>query len=246
LCNDNLSGIALSVFLSEQLLRQPSRYSYRFLFIPGTIGAITWLARNEADAFRIKAGLVLACLGDDGNITYKKTRQGAAEIDRAAAHVLRHSDEDYEIVDFSPYGYDERQFSSPGFNLAVGSLSRTPHGRFAQYHTSADNLDFIKPARLADSLDKCARVLRVLDGNRTYLNQNPKCEPQLGRRGLYRLFGGRAETKAAEMALLWVLNLSDGNHSLLDIAERSDLAFAAVRTAADALEQHGLLKQKPA
>src|SRR6185369_1354952 len=145
--------------------------------------------------------------------------------------------------EFSPYGYDERQYSSPGFNLAVGSLSRTPHSRFPEYHTSADNLDFVKAPKLADSYAKCLSFLFVLDQNRTYVNQNPKCEPQLGKRGLYRLFGGRAETKTAEMAMLWVLNLSDGNHSLLDIAERSDLSFNVIKEAADALEQHDLLKR---
>src|SRR5207247_7363599 len=111
-----------------------------FLFIPGTLGAITWLALNEATASQIKHGLVLACFGDDGKVTYKKTRQDNAEIDRAAEHALRQSGGDYEIIDFSPYGYDERQSSSPGFNLAVGSLSRTAWGPFPEYHTSADDV----------------------------------------------------------------------------------------------------------
>jgi aminopeptidase-like protein len=236
-----LSGIALSVYLAKYLAGCSRRYSYRFLYIPGTIGAITWLALNETNVPRIKNGLVLACVGDAGSITYKKSRQGDAEIDRVMGYVLKHSGDDFRTMEFSPYGYDERQFSSPGFNIPVGSLARTPHGQFPEYHTSADSLDFVKPEKLADSLSKCLTVLSVLDDNRRYVNNNPKCEPQLGRRGLYRLFGGRAETREIEMALLWVLNFSDGGHSLLDIAERSGLSFQSIRKAAQVLEQHNLL-----
>ena len=243
LCNDNLSGIALVTWLAKQLSLLRPRYSYRFLFIPGTIGSISWLCLNEHQVHNIKHGLVVACVGDQGRSTYKKSRRGNAEIDRAVGHVLRHSGADYEILDFSPYGYDERQYCSPAFDLPVGCFSRTPHGRFPEYHTSADDLSLVHPAALADSLSKCLTVVKVLEGNRTYVNQNPKGEPQLGRRGLYRLVGGHAESGLEEMAVLWVLNLSDGTHSLLDIAERSGLAFDSVRTAAEVLIEHDLLNE---
>jgi aminopeptidase-like protein len=198
---------------------------------------------NESQVARIKHGLVLANVGDAGRSTYKKSRRGDAEIDRAVIHVLQHSGEDYEVIDFSPYGYDERQFCSPGFNLPVGNLMRTPHGRFPEYHTSADNLDFVQPPYLANSFVKCLTVLTVLENNLTYLNQNPKCEPQLGKRGLYRAIGG-PEGKTDELAMLWVLNLSDGNHSLLDIAMRSGYPFNTVKRAADLLREHSLLKER--
>lgn len=243
LCNDNLSGMVLVTFLARYLASQSPRYSYRFIFIPGTIGSITWLALNEKKASRIKHGLVVACVGDPGNMTYKRSRRGDAEIDRAVSHVLEHSGQEYEIVDFSPYGYDERQYCSPGFNLPVGSLTRTPHGRYPEYHTSADNLELVQPEYLADSLEKYLEVIRVLEGNKRYLNMNPKCEPQLGKRGLYGAFGGRKDASQYELAMLWVLNLSDGNHSLLDIADRSGLKFENVQEAADLLVQHGLLKE---
>jgi aminopeptidase-like protein len=242
LCNDNLSGMALATFLAKTLGQMPRRYAYRFLFIPGTIGSITWLALNEAKVVHIKHGLVVACVGDRGSLTYKKSRQGDAEIDRAAVHVLKHSGQAHEIVEFSPYGYDERQYCSPGFNLAVGSLTRTPHGRYPEYHTSADNLDLVQPEYLADSLAKYLAVLQVLEHNCTYRNTNPRCEPQLGRRGLYSAFGGRKETKASEMAMLWLLNLSDGSHSLLDIAERSGMQFHIISAVAMVLQEHGLLE----
>ncbi|HXG22425.1 MAG TPA: DUF4910 domain-containing protein [Methylomirabilota bacterium] len=243
LCNDNLSGMALATLLAQSLRSLSLRYSYRFLFIPGTIGSITWLCLNESQVARIKHGLVLANVGDAGRSTYKKSRRGDAEIDRAVIHVLQHSGEDYEVIDFSPYGYDERQFCSPGFNLPVGNLMRTPHGRFPEYHTSADNLDFVQPPYLANSFVKCLTVLTVLENNLTYLNQNPKCEPQLGKRGLYRAIGG-PEGKTDELAMLWVLNLSDGNHSLLDIAMRSGYPFNTVKRAADLLREHSLLKER--
>lgn len=245
LCNDNLSGVTVATFLAKHLQDARLRYSYRFLFIPGTIGSITWLSRNEDPVKRIRHGLVLTCLGDRGHITYKKSRKGNAEIDRAMAHVLKHSGHDYEIEDFSPYGYDERQYCSPGFNLSVGCLMRTPHGKFPEYHSSADNLKLMAPDSLADSLLTCLRVFEALENNRHYCNQNPKCEPQLGRRGLYRAMGGHRDEKLQETAMLWVLNQSDGNHSLLDIAERSGLSFETICDAAALLLQHDLLRELP-
>lgn len=245
LANDNLSGIAVAVELARHLASSPRRYSYRFLFIPGTIGSITWLSQNEDAVARIRHGLVLTCLGDPGNITYKRSRRGDAEIDRAFIHVLKETGEAHGIVEFSPYGYDERQYCSPGFNLPVGAMMRSPHGEFIQYHTSADNLDFIQAEALADSLSKCKEVIDVLEHNLFYINLNPKCEPQLGRRGLYGAVGGATHAKGWEMAILWVLNLSDASHSLLDIAERSGLSFSLIRTATDALVRHGLLQEVP-
>lgn len=243
LCNDNLSGIAIATFLAKHLAMQERRYSYRFVFLPGTIGPITWLCLHESQVQKIKHGLVLALLGDPGLTTYKKSRQGDAEIDRIVTHVLQHSGSLYNIVDFSPYGYDERQYCSPGFNLPVGNLMRTPNGCFPEYHTSADNLDFVTPISLADSWEKCRSVVETVEGNKTYTNQNPKCEPQLGRRGLYRAISGQAERGQQEMAIFWVLNLSDGKHSLLDIAERAAMPFPVIKKAADALNAHQLLKE---
>ncbi|HEY6345740.1 MAG TPA: DUF4910 domain-containing protein [Bryobacteraceae bacterium] len=242
LANDNLSGLAVATFLARMLSGQDHAYSYRFLFIPGTIGAITWLARNREAAARIRHGLVLACLGDPGGFHYKKSRQGHAEIDRAVAHVLRHHTEGSEVLDFSPFGYDERQYCSPGFNLAAGCLMRSMGGSFPEYHTSADNLDFIRPLQLAGSLRVCAAILDVLENNQRFLNQNPYGEPQLGRRNLYPSAGGGP--LAAELpARLWVLNLSDGQHSLLDIAERSGIPFPEIRRAAEILCQGGVLSE---
>lgn len=243
LCNDNLSGVVITAFLAKHLSTLSLRNSYRFLFIPGTIGSITWLSLNESGLSRIRNGLVLACVGDAGKSTYKKSRRGNVEMDRAVQHVLKHSGDDYKIQEFSPYGYDERQFCSPGFDLPVGCLMRTPFAQFPEYHTSADNLDFVKPAALADSYAKVVSILSVLEHNRTYLNLNPKCEPQLGKRGLYRNMGGSSDESVDELAILWALNQSDGKHSLLDIAEKSGIPFIQIKKAVDVLLSNNLLRE---
>ncbi len=244
LANDNLSGIAVATFLAEMLSRRARQYSYRFLFAPGTIGAITWLARNREAVDRVRHGLVLTGIGDSGSFHYKKGRRGDAEIDRAAAHILRHFTKNPEVLEFSPYGYDERQFCSPGFNLPVGCLMRSVWGTFPEYHTSADNLEFVHPEKLAESLRVCAGIVDVLENNRTYRNLNPYCEPQLGKRDLYRATGGSSIGDEVH-ARLWVLNFSDGQHSLLDIAERSGIAFPAILDAAALLREAGLLEEVP-
>ncbi|MEU1492378.1 DUF4910 domain-containing protein [Streptomyces sp. NPDC005776] len=255
LANDNLSGIAVAVFLARALAELTPYYTYRFIFAPGTIGAITWLARNRervngASPARaeprargsVQHGLVLACAGDPGQLTYKQSRRGDAEIDRVMRHVLAASERPHNIKEFSPYGYDERQYCSPGFDLGVGSLSRTPYAGYPEYHTSADDLDFVSPEAMADTLAVCREACSVLDRNRRYVNLSPYGEPQLGRRGLYDSLGGRSDAQQAQMAMLWVLSLSDGEHGLLDIAERSGLPFDTVAVAAGALHGAGLIK----
>jgi aminopeptidase-like protein len=240
LCNDNLSGIVLTTYIAKYLSSLALNYSYRFLYIPETIGAITWLHQNEEKVKNIKHGLVLTCLGDPGNSTYKKSRQGNAEIDDAVINVLKHSGDDFQVVDFFPSGSDERQFCSPGFNLPFGSLVRTLYGRFPEYHTSDDNLSFVKPEYLADSFSKFLSTIYILENNKTFENLNPKCEPQLGKRGLYtRTKPGSKEIDARR----WVLNFSDGQYSLMDISKRSGLSFTLIKEAADILLRAGLLKE---
>jgi aminopeptidase-like protein len=240
LCNDNLSSLAVATFLARALAGRSLRYTYRFLFVPGTIGAITWLARNEARIDRIRRGLVLACLGDPGPFTYKRSRSGRSATDRTVEHVLAHAGHRWQVREFSPYGYDERQYCSPGFDLPVGRLSRSPHNEFPEYHTSADNLDFVRPESLAESFAVLGRIVDAFEHDRRYVNLNPKCEPQLGRRGLYAAVGG-SDRSRREMAILWVLNQADGRRSLLDIAECAQQPFEIINDAAVLLEQHGLL-----
>ncbi len=245
MCNDNLSGVVVTAAIVECLLKMNLRYSYRFLFIPETIGSITWLAQNQANTARIKHGLVALCLGDSANMTYKKSRRGDATIDRAVARVFADSGESHTVIDYTPTQSDERQYCSPGFNLPVGTLTRTPFAQFDEYHTSGDNLEFVRPEFLADSLDKYLSALYILEHNRTYLSTNPFCEPQLGKRGLYLSLGSQKRKDQAVVAMKWVLNLSDGEHDLLEIAGRSGFAFHLIKEASELLCSHGLLEVAP-
>ncbi|MGH3431945.1 MAG: DUF4910 domain-containing protein, partial [Thermocrispum sp.] len=157
-------------------------------------------------------------------------------------YVLRTAERPHQVVAFAPYGYDERQYCSPGFNLPVGSLTRTSYAAYPEYHTSADNPEFVRPDALADTLEVLREVAGVLDRNRRYRSLNPYGEPQLGKRGLYDSLGGRSDAKAAQLAMLWVLNLADGEHTLLDVAERAGLPFDSVHAAAQALREAALVK----
>lgn len=241
LCNDNLSGVALLTHLAAGLKEKNLKYSYRFLFIPETIGAITWLALNEDNVSKIKCGLVVTCVGDSGIPTYKRTRKVGSYLNDVVEKVLEDSCEPYNIVDFFPVGSDERQFSSPGFQMEIGSLMRTMYTKFEEYHTSADNLEFINANSLEDSLKRYQDIVHVLEGNEVFASTNPKCEPQLGKRGLYSLLGAKKEENYDKNSMFWILNFSDGEHSLLEISKRSGIAFKKLRKTADILQNHNLI-----
>ncbi|MCV0410565.1 DUF4910 domain-containing protein [Nitrosopumilus sp.] len=260
MCNDNLSGVSLLTFLAKYLLNKKLKFSYRFLFIPETIGAITWLSINEKKIDRIKGGLVATCLGDSGHITYKKTRDGNSMIDKIVENILKESGEKYEIIDFFPAGSDERQFSSPGFNLPIGSITRTLYGKFPEYHTSADNLDFVHPKNFQSTFEKYLSVIFELEEHfggsslskstqkhtkKTELmfkNIYPKCEPNLGKRGLYDMIGAKKDGMKDKMPIFWVLNFSDGENSLLDISQRSKIELSDIKLAAKRLVESGLIQ----
>lgn len=241
LANDNLSGVAVAVHLAAFLRTRKTRYSYRFLFCPTTIGSVAWLALNQAHLGRIRHGLVLALLGDSGPLQYKKSRSGDRPIDRVSWHVLRNEFPGAQLRGFAPWGYDERQFCSPGINLPVGRLTRTPNGEFDEYHTSADNPDLLSAASLGGAWLACVKIFEALEADRRYINLSPMGEPQLGSRGLYRAMGGHRGIAQQQLALLWMLNQSDGGTSVLDIAERSNLPINLLADAALASEKAGLL-----
>ena len=239
LANDNLSGIVVLWAIARTLAHQQLNHTYRMLWSPGTLGPLCWLSRNLQKLNRVHHGLVVSCVGDRGPLRYKRSRQREAVIDRASAYVL--SREAGSIVtDWQPSGGDERQYCSPGFDLPVGTLSRTPHGLFPQYHSSADDLALVTPEALASSFRTALAIIDLVETNVCYRNRSPYGEPQLGRRGLYQSV---PDGTNPETAFLWVLNLSDGAHDLLEIAERSGLPFEVIRDAAVILEQHDLLEK---
>jgi aminopeptidase-like protein len=241
LCNDNLSGISLCVYLIRHLMQQKCRYSYRFVFAPTTIGSIVWLAKNESNVHKIKHGLVCTLVGDTSNFTYKRSRQQNTEIDQIVEYVLQ--SKAHKVIDFFPFGYDERQFCSPGFNLPVGCLTRATYGKYPEYHTSADNLELVKASALQESLEVFQEVIHVLEANKKFINQSPKCEVQLGKRGLYTDIGASSQNIDSQLALLWILNASDGSQSLLNIARKANMKFDDIKNAADRLIECGLLKE---
>jgi aminopeptidase-like protein len=256
MCNDNLSGVSLVTFLAKSISNLKPTYSYRFLFIPETIGAITWLSKNEKILSKIKSTLVVTCVGDKGISCYKKTKNGNSTLDIIVKRVLEESKDEFKIVDFFPYGSDERQFSSPGINIQTGSLTRTPYNHFSEYHTSADNLEFMSKTHLADSFKKYYKIFELLekenldiknikkisknDKNEHYINSNPKCEPNLGRRGLYRTLHNKS-IKMSDLAIFWILNYSDGFHSLSEISDLSKIDYNIIKENVKILEEKNLV-----
>jgi aminopeptidase-like protein len=238
LANDNLSGVVLLWALAKTLARQRLRYTYRLLWSPGTLGPLCWLSRNFERLDVIRHGLAVCCVGDPGPLRYKRSRRESATIDRAGAHVVGGSPGGI-VTPWEPLGGDERQYCAPGFDLPVGVLSRTPHGLFPEYHSSSDNLDFVAADALASAYRAALEIIDLVEANRRYVNKSPYGEPQLGRRGLYQ---SAPDGTHPEAAMLWVLSLSDGDRDLLAVAERSGLPFEAIRHAATALEQHGLIE----
>ena len=244
LANDNLSGLVVTRRLAQILARVPRRWTYRFVWAPGTVGSIAFLAQHRDILSTIKGGLVVAGVGDSGAVSYKRSRSARGEIDRIVERVLRKRGKKFRLLPFSPDGYDERQYNSPGIAVEVGRLSRTPWGTYPQYHTSGDDLQFLSPASLAASLEIALMLCDELENGVYYRNLRPECEPQLGRRGLYAALGGHRGRDERESAMLWLLNLSDGKHSLKDVEEESGLNGELLREMAGILQEHGLLSRE--
>lgn len=242
LANDNASGLAVAALLAEALRREKPRLSYRFVFAPATIGSITWLAQHADIARALRGGLVIGLLGDAGALTYKRSRRGNTELDHIAARVVRELDAAARVADYSPYGYDERQFCSPGFDLPVGRLTRSSNGEYPEYHSSGDNLQLMRIESLTQSIQATAAIVSRIDANDRLRNRAPMCEPRLGNRGLFRSTGGTSP-RDFEYAILWLLNQADGTHGVADIAAVSGLPTALVEQAAQALLSAGLLEQ---
>jgi aminopeptidase-like protein len=243
LANDNVSGLVVAAALAQWLSSKPRKYTWRVVFAPGTIGSLCWLRNNEPNLNRVEHGLVIGLLGDSAPWTYKRSRRGCAPIDEIVPYVIGGMNPRSRVIDFEPYGYDERQLCSPGFNLPVGRLTRSVNDGYREYHSSADDLKLIYAESLLQSLDALKAIAEIVETNRRYFNLAPKGEPRLGKRGLYGSMGGTSPA-TSELAMLWVLNQSDGARSLLDIAGRSGLDFETIRTAANALENARLLSER--
>ncbi len=223
LANNELSGPLVSAFIYKILKNKKNlKYSYRFVFVPETIGSICLLAdKGEFFKKNLIAGFVITCIGDKGIYTYKRSRCGNSLSDRAAELVLEQTEDNFNLVDFFPSGSDERQYCSPGFNLPVGSMMKTMYAKYSEYHTSADNKNFISFESMEHAVNKYLDIIELIERNDKYINLLPNCEPQLGKRGLYPTLGSQKITENFVDGMMWILNLADGKHDLIDISRRS-------------------------
>ena len=246
LANNELSGPLVSAFIYSKLKEKKDlKYTYRFAFVPETIGSICLLSQ-QGENFKTNmiAGFNITCIGDDGNFTYKKSRQGNCLTDRASQLILNQTEKEFNLVDFFPSGSDERQYCSPGFNLPVGSVMRTMYGVFPEYHTSADNKDFISFSAMEESVNKYLDIIELIEKNDFYINRIPNCEPQLGKRGLYPTIGGQKGKKSSLEGMMWLLNLCDGQHDLIDISIRSKIDVKDLYPILDKLIENKIITRK--
>lgn len=252
LCNDNLSGVVMSAYLARILSEKKElRYSYRFIFIPETIGAITWLAHNEDVQRKIEGGLVVTCVGDDNPFVYKRTRNGNCLIDRVCEKALEDSGMKYRVMDYYPGGSDERQYGSLGINLPIGSLVRglyltdtIPPLPYKEYHTSADNLEYVKPKNLEESLNVYLKIVDYIEKNRKYISMNMKGEPFLSKHQLGLKVGSGKGVYHLDVAIRFLMCYSDGQDDLIEIAKKARRSVEDVYEAAVMLEAAGLIKEE--
>jgi aminopeptidase-like protein len=244
MANNELSGPLATAFLYRALAERPRRLTYRFVFLPETIGSLAYLQMRGAHLReRLDAGFVVTCVGLDAPLVYKRSRHGRSVGDRAASYVLCRIGEGHRVVDFTPASFssDERQYCSPGFDLPVGAISREAIGRYPEYHTSLDNADLIGWDALVGTVDALLATCEALEANVTLKNLSPYGEPNLGKRGLYPTLGASRDRRLMIDATVWLLNLADGAHDLLAIAERSGMDLALLADRARACEGAGLL-----
>lgn len=245
MANNELSGPLVAAFIYDALKdRKNLKYTYRFVFVPETIGAIYMLSKHgEYWKKNLHAGFVLTCIGNPANFTYKKSRQGNSISDRAALTILEQTEEDFNLVEFFPNGSDERQYCSPGFNLPMGSLMRTMYAVYPEYHTSADNKNFISFEAMEGSVNKYLEIIELIERNEKYINTMPYGEPQLGKRGLYPTFTQTGNDDYVR-AMMWILNLADGEHDLISISEKSKYPIKQLLPILDKLIANGIVKNE--
>jgi aminopeptidase-like protein len=244
MANNELSGPLVLAFLYQKIAAMPNRnYTYRFVFAPETIGAINYLSvHGEHLQNNLLAGYVLTCIGDAGNITYKRSRKGNTNADLIAEHILKYSSKKFNTIPFTIGGSDERQYCSPGFNLPVGSIMRTPYQTFDEYHTSKDNKDLMRFDLMMETINTIYNMVEAHELNKNYFGSIQHCEPNLGKRGLYDVKGA-SKVRGDELTnRLHLLNCADGLHSMLEIAELSNKSILDYKSEIELLTKNDLIK----
>lgn len=218
MANNELSGPAVAIYLAKWLKSlSKRRYTYRIIFIPETIGSITYLSQNlEHLKKQVIAGFNISCVGDNRTFSYVASRYGNTLADKVAKNVLRFYYPEYKEYSFLKRGSDERQYNAPGVDLPVCAICRSKYGEYPEYHTSKDNLDFISPEGLAGAFEVYKQCITVLENNYKY-KINVLCEPQLGKRGLYPTISQKGSYDAIK-AMTDFIAYADGNNDLIDIS----------------------------
>lgn len=257
--NDNLSGPVTQAYLYNSMKDMALEYTYRFILVPETIGAIAYLANNKKEMENVVGGFVLTTCGGPGQFGVKQSFIGNHLVDDAVEVALKDYDIDYIKYPFFPDGSDERQFSSPGFRIPVTTISKDKYYEYDYYHTSLDNLDFVKTENLIKTIDLYKNVINVLETNAIYKSLNPNCEVQLGKRGLYPKVGGGqhqaglgdssnedrfSKNKVDEVdAICWFLFLADGNESLISMSKKSKVPYSQLLNISKKLLDNKLIEK---
>lgn len=245
LANNELSGPLVLCYLYS-LIRQKlvkPRYTYCFLLMPETIGSIWYISHHFEHLQKyVKGGMILTCIGDAAPYSLKKSRRGDSLLEAATEYIAKSRYPNTCVIDFFPLGSDERQYCSPGVNLPFCSLMHSVYGTFKEYHTSLDNKSYISFEVIQQSTEDLYDVIRILENDGRYFNQMPMCEPQLGKRGLYPTISAPNARSKVTDAMMWILNYSDGKHTLFDILKKAQLPIGSFLEAKDVLIKNGILK----
>jgi aminopeptidase-like protein len=240
MANNELSGPVVLTKLMQELEKTPQRhYTYRAIFVPETIGSLVFLSRNlEHLKVNLIAGWVMTCIGDNGQFSYIPSRLGNTYADKITLELLNSRGDPFTEYSWLDRGSDERQFCAPGVDLPVCSVTKTKYGEYAEYHTSLDNLDFISPGGLSRSLEFYLKIIELLEDNRT-----PRIktlgEPQLGKRNLYPNTSVKNSHSGRE--LMNIISYLDGQHNLIEIAQKLSLTIEEVSSFINVLENNDLI-----
>ena len=220
MANNELSGPAVTVYLAKWLLeKKRRRYNYRIIFIPETIGSITYLSQHLPEMKeRIRAGFNISCVGDDRTYSYVASRYGETLADKVAKNILSFRYPGYKRYSFLQRGSDERQYNAPGIDLPVCAVCRSKYGEYPEYHTSKDDMELISPSGLHGAYEVYRDMIEALEYNHRYQIQC-LCEPQLGKRGLYPTVSQKGSYDAVKSMTNFIA-YADGTNDIIDISNR--------------------------
>jgi aminopeptidase-like protein len=243
MANNELSGPCVQSELIKYVSQMKNRkYTYRFIFIPETIGSIAYLSKHLTEMKEnMVAGFCVTCVGDERGYSYLPSRDGNTLSDRVAKNVLHFSDPNFVEYSFLDRGSDERQYCSPGVDLPVCSIMRSKYGEYPEYHTSADNLDFISQKGLEGSFQVYQRCIEALEKNERY-QINCLCEPQLGKRGLYPTISKKGSANSVASMMNFIA-YADGKNDLIDISNRIRVPIHELEPIIERLKDSGLLSK---